>query len=28
MQEDFVEQFREENKKKMDAAKSLTDTLD
>lgn len=28
MQEDFVEQFREENKKKMDAAQKLTETLD
>lgn len=28
MQTDFVEQFRAENKKKMDAAQSLTDTLD
>lgn len=28
MQEDFVEQFREENRKKMEAAQKLTDTLD
>lgn len=28
MQEDFVEQFRDENRKKMDAAKSLNDTLE
>ena len=28
MQEDFVDQFREENRKKMEAAQKLTDTLD
>ena len=28
MQEDFVEQFREENRKKMDAAQKLTETIE
>lgn len=28
MQEDFVEQFREENRKKMEAAQKLTETID